>query len=177
MGTNYRYQSWQPIATDITPMGTKAPYYGNVAAAAFLGNLGVSPVRIAHLTTEGGEYESAYAAYVDNTLRRILILNMNAYNYTQNGTGPGLNPDARTVRTYSFNVGNVSTSASVQRLYANGSDAITGITWDGWSYNYELNAGRPVQLDNVTVGETVPVTGGIVEVGVADSQAVVLNLG
>jgi hypothetical protein len=176
MGTNYRYQSWQPITTNVTTIGTKAPYYGNIATAAFLGNLDVSPVRIAHLTTGGGEFESAYAAYVDNVLRRILILNMNEYNYTLNGTGPGLNPDTRTVRTYSFNVGNTTTSASIQRLFANGSDAITGITWDGWSYNYELNAGRPVRLDNVTVGETVPITGGIVEVVVADSQAVVLNL-
>ncbi|KAL1998863.1 hypothetical protein VTN02DRAFT_5464 [Thermoascus thermophilus] len=44
---------------------------------------------------------------------------------------------------------------SVQRLLANGRHAITGITRDGWSYNYELDGGKPVRLDNVTVGETV----------------------
>lgn len=177
MGTNYRYQSWQPIDTNVTTKGTKAPYYGNIAVAAFLGNLDIAPVQIAHLDTGGDEREVVYAAYVNNVLRRVLILNLNEYNYTANGTGPGLNPEARTVRTYSFGVGNATTSASVQRLYANGSDAITGITWDGWSYNYELDQGRPVRLDNVTVGETVPVTAGVVEVGVADSQAVVLTLG
>ncbi|KAI0126520.1 glycoside hydrolase family 79 protein [Xylariales sp. AK1849] len=176
MGTNYRYQSWQPLTTNLTTIGTKAPYYGNIAVAAFLGNLQIEPVRIAELDTGGGEREAAYLAYVDNVLRRILILNMNEYNYTLNGTGPGLNPNARITRTYSFNVGNMTSSASIQRLYANGSDAITGITWDGWSYNYELNGGRPVLLDNVTVGETVPIQGGIVDVGVADSQAVILNL-
>ena len=39
---------------------------------------------------------------------------------------------------------------TVKRFSANGSDAITGITWDGWSYNWELDEGRPVRLANVT---------------------------
>ncbi|KAK9777465.1 hypothetical protein SCAR479_05858 [Seiridium cardinale] len=176
MGTNYRYQSWQPITTNITSIGTKAPYYGNIAVAAFLGNLGISPVQIAELDTGGGDHEAAYLAYVDNVLRRVMFINLNEYNYTLNGTGPGLNPEPRTVRTYSLNVGNLTNTASVQRLYANGSDAITGITWDGYSYNYELDEGRPVRLDNVTYGEKLNITGGVVQVGVADSQAVIVDL-
>ncbi|KAH6657852.1 hypothetical protein BKA67DRAFT_656094 [Truncatella angustata] len=176
MGTNYRYQSWQPVTTNITSIGTKAPYYGNIAVAAFLGNLNVAPVQVAELDTGGGDHEAAYLAYVDNVLRRIIFINMNEYNYTLNGTGPGLNPDARTVRTYSLNVGNLTGEATVQRLQANGSDAITGVTWDGWSYNYELKEGRPVRLGNVTVGERVNITNGLVEVGVADSQAVIVQL-
>ncbi|KAK6074180.1 beta-glucuronidase [Seiridium cupressi] len=176
VGTNYRYQSWQPITTNITSIGTKAPYYGNIAVAAFLGNLGISPVQIAELDTGGGDHEAAYLAYVDNVLRRVMFINLNEYNYTLNGTGPGLNPEPRTVRTYSLNVGNLTNTASVQRLYANGSDAITGITWDGYSYNYELDEGRPVRLDNVTYGEKLNITGGIVQVGVADSQVVIVDL-
>ena len=65
---------------------------------------------------------------------------------------------------------------ALKRLVANGSDAITGITWDGWSYNYELNNGKPVRLGNVTVGETVKVVSGKATVGVEDSSAVVLDL-
>src|SRR3954462_11542286 len=38
-GTNYRYQSWQPVETSLGTLGTKPPYYGNIAVAAFLGNL------------------------------------------------------------------------------------------------------------------------------------------
>jgi hypothetical protein len=83
MGTNYRYQSWQPVTTNITSIGTKAPYYGNIAVAAFLGNLNVAPVQVAELDTGGDEHEAAYLAYVDNVLRRIMFINMNEYNYTR----------------------------------------------------------------------------------------------
>lgn len=72
MGTNYRYASWQPVTTDLAAVGTKAPYYGNVAVAAFLGNLRIEPVRVAHLDlgrgdagnssdTEVGVQDAAYA--------------------------------------------------------------------------------------------------------------------
>ncbi|KAI0810148.1 glycoside hydrolase family 79 protein [Xylaria sp. FL0064] len=193
MGTNYRYASWQPINTDLAVAGTKAPYYGNVAVAAFLGNLRIEPVRVAHLElehaeeanngtdTDVGVKDSAYAAYVDNVLTRIMVVNMRAYNYTLNGTGDlnSPNPAARPVRTYNFGVDGFEDGrqAVVRRLVANGSDAITGISWDGISYNYELDLGKPVRLGNVTTGETVVVKGGVVEVAVPDSQAVVLDFG
>ncbi|KAI1282627.1 glycoside hydrolase family 79 protein [Xylaria sp. FL0933] len=193
MGTNYRYASWQPIDTDLAVAGTKAPYYGNVAVAAFLGNLRIEPVRVAHLElehaeeanngtdTDVGVKDSAYAAYVDNVLTRIMVVNMRAYNYTLNGTGDlsSPNPAARPVRTYNFGVDGFEDGrqAVVRRLVANGSDAITGISWDGISYNYELDLGKPVRLGNVTTGEKVVVRGGAVEVAVPDSQAVVLDFG
>ena len=41
----------------------------------------------------------------------------------------------------------------LQRLMANGSDAITGVTFDGFTYNWEVDQGRPVKLSNVTSGE------------------------
>ncbi|KAI1366235.1 glycoside hydrolase family 79 protein [Xylaria arbuscula] len=196
MGTNYRYASWQPIDTSLAVAGTKAPYYGNVAVAAFLGNLRIEPVRIAHLDLEAlgsesdlnlngtepddvGVRDSAYAAYVDDTLARIMVVNMRAYNYTLNGTGDldTPNPVPRINRTYTFGVEGFADGkeAVVRRLYANGSDAITGITWDGISYNYELELGKPVRLGNVTTGEKVAVQDGAVEVVVPDSQAVVLD--
>ncbi|KAI3324793.1 glycoside hydrolase family 79 protein [Xylariaceae sp. AK1471] len=189
MGTNYRYASWQPITTDLAIVGTKAPYYGNVAVAAFLGNLAIEPARIAHLDLahtggddadgEAGVQEAAYAAYVDNVLTRIMVINMRAYNYSLNGTGDlsTLNPVPRPVRTYTFGVNGFEdgTEAVVRRLYANGSDAITGITWDGISYNYELKLGKPVHLRNVTTGEKLLVKNGAIAVDVPDSQAVVLD--
>ncbi|KAI1424519.1 glycoside hydrolase family 79 protein [Xylaria sp. FL1777] len=191
MGTNYRYASWQPVTTDLAVAGTRAPYYGNVAVAAFLGNLRIEPVRVAHLElqrsepngteTDVGVRDSAYAAYVDDALARIMVVNMRAYNYTLNGTGnlDAPNPAPRRVRTYSFGVDGFEEgrTAVVRRLFANGSDAITGISWDGLSYNYELDLGRPVRLGNVTTGEKVEVRGGAVEVAVPDSQAVVLDFG
>ncbi|KAI0521541.1 glycoside hydrolase family 79 protein [Xylaria bambusicola] len=189
MGTNYRYASWQPITTNLAVVGTKAPYYGNIAVAAFLGNLRIEPVRVAHLDLAASEpnatdadigvRDSAYAAYVDNVLTRIMVINMRAYNYTLNGTGDldMPSPAPRKTRTYTFGVEGFQDGREVvvRRLFANGSDAITGITWDGLSYNYELDMGKPVRLRNVTTGEKVEVKGGAVEVAVPDSQAVVLD--
>ncbi|KAI1081896.1 glycoside hydrolase family 79 protein [Whalleya microplaca] len=174
MGTDYRYASWQPITTNRTTIATAPPYYGNIAVAAFLGSS--QPVRVAHLPLNNStnDEEAAYAAYVNNTLARILVVNLRAYNYTSNGTA------ARPVHTYAFEVGGLEgqeVEVAVRRLYANGSDATTGISWDGWSYAYELDRGRPVRLENVTTGEVVKAVDGVVEVGVPDSQAVILELG
>ncbi len=60
---------------------------------------------------------------------------------------------------------------------ANGSDAITGITFDGYSYNYELEQGNPVLLNNVTRGEVLQVANdGTVSIDVPWSSAAVLNV-
>jgi hypothetical protein len=174
-GTNYRYQSWQPIQTNITTLGTKAPYYGNIAVATFLGDLTKGNVSVANLPLTNS-YESAYAAYVNYKLARVAVVNMRGYNYTVNGTSSIVNPVARPSLSYEFQVPpGYNDKVKIQRLSANGSDAITGITFDGYSYNYELRLGKPVRLGNVTVGETAEVQNGIVSITVPDSSAVILN--
>lgn len=160
-------------------MGTKAPYYGNIAIAAFL-NPGLSSdaVSVAHVPlAEDNERSSAYAAFQGEDLVRLLVVNLQAYNSTLGGTGTSPDPDApvRPRFQYAFAVPWQDGKAQVQRLHAGGSDAISGITWDGWSYNYELEEGKPVRLDNVTVGETVEVRDGQVQVDVAASEAVILS--
>lgn len=175
-GTNYRYASWQPVQTVNETLGTKAPYYGNIMVAAFLGNLtSTSNVSIADLEL-GSIYQNAYAAYVNGRLQRIAIVQMNEYN-TTTGTSAG---QPRPSETFSFQLPSSVTGlkgVGVQRLMANGSDAITGITFDGVSYNYELEQGKPVVLSNVTRGEVVAVqNGGVVTVDVPWSSAAILNL-
>lgn len=205
MGTNYRvstsspvldtqvrnnmadirrqYQAWQPVETDLASRGTKAPYYGSITVAATLGNSALLPVSITNLPLPDAR-EAAYAAHYSSGLlkghlARITVLNMRGYNTTVDGQGlePVANPPPRPSQTYTFAVSGVHNGAhvGVQRLLANGSDAITGITFDGWSYNYELDKGKPVRLHNVTVGETAVVRDGRVTVDVPDSSAVVLN--
>lgn len=104
---------------------------------------------------------------------------MRGYNTTVDGQGLESvpNPPPRSSQQYTFAVSGVRNGelVGVQRLLANGSDAITGITFDGWSYNYELDLGKPVRLHNVTVGETAVVRNGQVTVDVPDSSAVLLN--
>ncbi|KAJ5718235.1 hypothetical protein N7488_003881 [Penicillium malachiteum] len=174
-GTNYRYAAWQPIQTNDTTIGTKAPYYGNAMVAAMLGS-GDSPstanVQVVNLPLQD-ETEAAYAAYVDGKISRIAVINLQEYNYTVSDSSA-----SRPSVTYEFLLPEVSSkSLSVQRLMANGSNAISGITWDGWSYNYELKGGAPVRLDNVTTGETVSVDSkGLVQVKVPWSSGVILNV-
>ncbi|KAK0731528.1 glycoside hydrolase superfamily [Lasiosphaeris hirsuta] len=191
MGTDYRYASWQPIATNRTTIGTKAPYYGNIAAAAFLGNLAKQPSTVVEISLPGrGNYESAYAAYTraGTTLARLIVLNMHGHNTTVDGAGlvPLPETPARGAVNYTFTIAAVAgmssagaklpipgTVVGIQRLWANGSDAITGITWDGWSYNHELDEGRPVRLKNVTVWETAVIDAdGGVTITVPHSSAI-----
>lgn len=193
-----QYASWQPIETVNATIGTKPPYYGNIAVAAFLGNTLTDPVTIAHIPLTDA-HEAAYAAYsvpsssenaTTSQLLRAMILNLNPYNTTINGTGLGVAPTdnttaPRVTRVYTFDVSSASLQPGalvpVQRLSANGSDALTGIAWDGWSYNYELDEGRPTRLGNLSSwadgdGDLVPVAyDGTVAVGVPDAGAAVLR--
>lgn len=169
-GTDYRYASWQPIDTDKTTKGTKAPYYGNIAVASMLGNLETSKVQIRNLPL-AHETEAAYAAYENGRLARLMTINMVAYNYSV--PHPGSRPSA----TYSFQLPqNCGSTATVQYLAANGSDAVTGITFAGTSYNYELNEGKPVPMHNVTASERLYARNGQLQVKVPYSGAALVNL-
>ena len=178
-GTNYRYQSWQPIDTDKTSKGTKAPYYGNIAVAAFLGDLTKSPPSIVNLPLPG-EQESAYAAYTGRgELSKLMVINLMEYNATAGNNYTNDYP--RPIERYTFQLPSdvgFGKSVKLQRLMANGSDAITGVSFDGYSYNHELDNGKPVILHNVTRGETVEVDkDGRLCVDVPRSSAVILDLG
>ncbi|MCJ1282038.1 hypothetical protein MMC26_001361 [Xylographa opegraphella] len=172
MGTDYRYASWQPINTNKTTMGTKPPYYGNIAVAAMMGNITAANVSIVNIP-QSSIYDASYAAYVNDKLARIAVINMREYNYTTNGSAPS----ARSSSSYSFSLpAGYGSQVTVQRLIANGSDAISGITFDGYSYNYELDNGKPVLLKNVTRGETLGIWGDVVSVDVPDSSAAILHI-
>ncbi|KAI5303548.1 hypothetical protein KEM56_007438 [Ascosphaera pollenicola] len=181
-GTDYRYNSWQPVQTEKTTIGTKGPYYGNIMTAAMMGGDGLGETRITELSLgkkKDEVKEVAYAAYVGDQLKRVAVINMMTYNYTDTPTGEKKVPtgnETRPSETYSFRLSEGGRPALVQRLMANGSDAITGITFDGWSYNYELAQGRPVRMANVTVGEVVwPDRNGFVEVTLPHSSAAILT--
>lgn len=172
MGTNYRYASWQPISTQKAPIATKPPYYANIAVAASLGNLTASDVRVRNLPLPK-EREAAYAIYNDETLKRVVVINMDAYNYTSGEDGV-----ERPETTYSFIVPAACAGEGiVQRLTANGSDAITGVTFNGYSFNYELDGGKPSLLNNVTSNEGIVVEDdGLLNVVVPHSSAAVVQI-
>ncbi|KAK4617270.1 Beta-glucuronidase [Fulvia fulva] len=176
-GTNYRYQSWQPVDTNRSTKGTKAPYYGNIAVAALMGDVTGEAPKIANLPLER-EQEAAYAAYVGDKLERIVVVNLMAWNetdYNEEYWSEGQRP----VERYRFQVPKgVKGEVGLRRLMANGSDAISGVTFDGYSYNFELDEGRPVLLGNVTRGESARVRkGGWLQVEVPWSSAVMVDFG
>ena len=177
-GTNYRYQAWQPVSTNKTSIGTKAPYYGNIAVAAFLGDLTKASQRPQVVNIDlKDESKSAYASYVNGELKKIMLINLNDYNTTagNNYTVPSA---PRGVGTFTLEVPKdcKGKTATLQRLMANGSDAVTGATFDGYSYNYELDNGKPVLLSNVTRGENVKIgRKGDLKVEVPDSSAVLVS--
>ena len=154
-------------------MGTKPPYYGNIAVATMVSpgnqtsvNVSVSNIALPNI------FESAYGTYVKGALTRIAVINMVEYNYTTNISTSSPRPSSN----YSFSIPGVNRKeVSVQRLMANGSNTVSGVTFDGYSYNYELDNGKPVLLKNVTRGETLRVMDGIVTVDVPDSSAAILN--
>lgn len=132
-GTNYRYQSWQPVDTNITSKGTKAPYYGNIAVAAFLGDLD-SPEQLPQIVNMAlpSKREAVYASYVQGKLSKIIVINLDEYNATAGNEF--VNYYERPVKHYSFQLPHgIKGHFGVQRLSANGSDAITRVTFDGYS--------------------------------------------
>ncbi|GME26055.1 putative glycoside hydrolase family 79 protein [Neofusicoccum parvum] len=153
-GLNFRYASWQPRDTGLAPKGTRPPYYGDVAVASAVGDLTRAEVRVRSLRMES-ETDAAYATYGDGVLRRVVLINMQTYNYST-AAGEGA---VRPGRVYAFGVpagcGGEAGAVTVQRLMANGSDAVTGVTFNGVSYNWELDEGRPVVQGNVTRDESL----------------------
>lgn len=169
-GTNFRYISWQPIDTKTNPASTRAPYYGNIAAAAFIGNSTGQVVRVGHLPM-AKDTEATYAAYENDVLKRVLVINMSGYNYTSMTT-------SRPSETYYFSAPtSCAGTGALHRLMANGSDSSTGVSWDGLSYAHELELGKPVRMLNETKGETAFVgQDGIFQVQVPWSSALMVSL-
>ena len=187
-GTGFLYNSWQPVPTKTMGISTSPPYYGNIAVAAMLGDITKAVPRVVNVPLPGvGDFASAYACYINgNTLARVAVVDLHEYNATVESTDPSgaitrtPNTAQRSSRNYTFRIPSELQIADgrqigVQRLLANGSDVREGITWDGWSYAYELDNGRPVKITNVTTGETVTVVEGEVTIGMPESSAVILD--
>lgn len=177
-GTDYRYGSWQPVPKSTrdgvsgaaSPPTTNPPYYGQVMVAKALGSSRDTRIKNIPLA---GDTNAAYAVFDGDQLARLVVLNMQAFNTTSSSGG-------RPKRGYKFQVpasdsddGAGTLRARVERLTAAGSDAETGITLGGISYDYSLQQGKPVVLDDRE--EIVVVEGGMLDVEVEDSSAALLT--
>ena len=164
------YTPWVPIDTSQSQRTARPPYYGSIAVATTLGNLKDHETTVSNLPLEDDK-AAAYAAYEDGQLARLTIVNMAEFRSTA-GERPS--------ETYKFKLGKGNfngTRARVARLMAAGSDALDGVTFDGYSYGPELNDGKPVLVPNVQRGETIDIGGcGEVTVKVPFSSAAVISL-
>jgi hypothetical protein len=158
------YAAWSPSTI---PPTTNAPYYGNVMVAATVGLL---PDRsIAYLDLgNGDERTSAYTIYSGSNLVRVVILNMIEYLSTSS--------TARPKSTFSLSVPAGVKGALVERLTAPGADALSGVTFGGFSYDYSRAEGKPVLVDATAALEEVSAKNGVLSVTLQDSEGVVLHL-
>lgn len=170
-GVNYRYGSWQPIETNRSVKATKPAFYGNVASADFVGR-SRGKLRVMEIDLKNGglaEEEAVYAAFVDDALERLAIVNLGQWNATQEEQRPNVQ--------YEFQTSGHAKEARVKRLIADGTDSYSGVTYGGYSYNWELENGRPVRLDNVTDVEIVPIgTDGRLVIKVPQASAAIITL-
>ncbi|KAL7809367.1 hypothetical protein V8C44DRAFT_350543 [Trichoderma aethiopicum] len=140
-GTGYRYGAWLPIAQNGTGPMTKAPYYGHVMVSKFIG---AHPrTRINNIDLKSDFY-SAYAAYEDGRLRRVVILNLHEWS-------PGNVAEAEGSKApttiFTISTGNRGIKyATVELMTAPGALSETNITVAGLSYDYNLAEGKPVRV-------------------------------
>lgn len=153
------------------PLLIRLALVGNMATAAFIGNQGAPRIRSIPMPSEK---ESVYTAHLGDRLKRIMIINFEGYNTTaQNYTSAYARPSFE----YDLDLPRSCRGpAQLQRLSANGSDAISGITWDGFSYAHDLDQGRPVRLENVTRGEHVAIRDHAISVTLPASSAVIVHV-
>lgn len=130
-GLNYRYASWQPIASKGNKPATRPPYYGQIMVASALGYSADN--RLVNIPLSE-DTESAYAVYEGQRLSKVVVTNLKAFNPTSAGVRPG--------RGYRFKIpGRFHRAARVDRLMAPGSDATGDVSFAGDSYDYHLRGG------------------------------------
>jgi hypothetical protein len=110
--------------------------------------------------------EAAYGIYDGDKLSKLVVVNLNAFNQSTSTGRPS--------RKYEFKVPGHYRQATVERLMAPGSDALTNITFGGVSYDYDLKQGRPFTVD--WKKERAEIQGAMIQVDVPDSSAVLLSL-
>lgn len=122
--------------------------------------------RIANLPLSE-DTESAYAIYDGDVLARLVTLNMEV---------SWSNATSRPSKEYAYRVPSHFRTARVQRFMGAGADARTNLTLGGVSYDYELDGGRPIVVDEKATEEKLSIDNGVVKVDVPASSGVLLTL-
>ncbi|KAF1984509.1 glycoside hydrolase family 79 protein [Aulographum hederae CBS 113979] len=176
LSTDHPSSLWQPLTTSLSPKGTRAPYYAHIAAASTLGNLTPGNVQIAHIASKTlNDTDAAYAVYSAGKLVRIMVINLLDYSPSSNSSSPA---PARPKTRYNLALPKSCAGIGiVNRLTASGSQAVTGVTWNGMSFNWEIEGGKGKILGNTTRNEWIAVgSNGVVFLDVVASGAALVKV-
>lgn len=162
---------WIPEAGWIKGIGPRvqAPYYALPFVADFIGKTVKGDRGVVNLDL-GKEHISGYGMFEGENLARIAIVNLRQYD----GKGP-----RNAVKVHLDKLGSVS-QVQVRRLHADAGTAAGGfdvngnnITYAGQQWSHEVDNGS--SHGTVTI-ESHAVTGGVVDIVVPDTEAVIVYL-
>ncbi|KAG9617222.1 glycoside hydrolase family 79 protein, partial [Aureobasidium melanogenum] len=157
---------WQPIYNNGEAANVRPSYYALAAMAQLLGS-GNGTTRLAPLATQNS-YVRAYAAYANDDLSSLVIINAQQVNASDTDKGSidfaiSL-PDLKGQTLY------------LSYLNADGADVTQNVTWNGLSFESDSVGTATTAQDQS--GQTVVLdSNGAGTITVRDSQAVIANLG
>lgn len=169
-GTAYRYGAWMPIAQNGTGPSTNPPYYGHVMVSKFIGGNPKTRINNIHLNSD---YYSAYAAYENGRLARVILLNLHEWNPPSSDQN-GASKAPSTIFTIGTGQQGIK-YATVELMTAPGALSETNITVAGLSYDYDLAEGNSVRVAKQYESVLRPNNNGEISVQVRYSQAVLLT--
>ncbi|KAH8705719.1 glycoside hydrolase family 79 protein [Talaromyces proteolyticus] len=175
-GTAYRYGAWMPISQNGVGPSTNPPYYGHTMVSKFIGNSTKTQINNIDLKSD---FHSAYAAYEDGELARVVLLNLQEWNPSggvnaTNATDPSVQA-LRPNTTFTLDSVIGYSYATVELLTAPGALSTKNITMAGVSYDYELAEGKPVKVGNEVAEVIRPQKNGTFSVSVGASTGALLK--
>lgn len=120
------------------------------------------------------DFYSAYAAYENGRLARVVLLNLHEWNPSSSQAEAEAEAAPSTTFTLSTGRGGIK-YATVEAMTAPGALSETNITVAGISYDYGLAEGKPVRVAKQYESVLRPDNKGEISVSVRDSQAVLLT--
>ncbi|KAF2871799.1 hypothetical protein BDV95DRAFT_494001 [Massariosphaeria phaeospora] len=170
MTDNSNASAWQPVPMYGSEPFVRAQYYAHAAVAQIVGNgNGTTQIGVLNTTAPSPDYAGrlrAFSAYANGDLQAMVLINSKQANASVSNK-PSF--------TFELNLGsgNGNKNVFLSYLTANGSDSLTGVTWNGLTY---ANTDGISSVADDTVTRLRTSQSGAVSVPVRDSQAVVVNL-
>ena len=131
------FQMWEPVVSEWSPPLVRANYYSQPFVADFIGTSGST--RVSELPIESTETLSAYAAYENNQLARIAIVNLQLWT-PANGTRPIADVVLSHLPQGTTNA-KIYTLTSPDGAYANDTLTYRGLQWTYESNGHEVRVG------------------------------------